>query len=111
MIENHAKDLMAVLDQLGKHDLLVAPNKAQLFMKKVEFCGHVLTEGKRMPAPGKLMALQKWELPPVVTMLRGFLGACNYYATYVKDYASLAGPLYANTNSLEKIVKRVLKSH
>ena len=48
-----------------------------------------------MPAPGKLLALQKWELPPVVTMLRGFLGACNYYATYVKDYASLAGPLYA----------------
>jgi hypothetical protein len=72
MIETHTKDLVAVLEQLAKYELLVSAEKAQLYMKKVEFCGHVMTMGARTPAPGKLMALQKWELPPVVTLLRGF---------------------------------------
>ena len=32
LIENHTKDLKAVLYQLGKHELLASENKAQLFM-------------------------------------------------------------------------------
>ena len=51
----------------------------------------MLREGKRSPAPGKLTALVKWELPRTVTQLRGFLA--TYYSSYVKDYAEYAGPL------------------
>ena len=62
-------------------------------MKEVEFCGHVLSEGRRRPAPGKLLSIQKWDLPQTVTQLRGFLGLTNYYSTYVEHYAEYAGPL------------------
>ena len=62
-------------------------------MKQVEFCGHMLVDGKRFPAPGKLLALQKWQLPEVVTQLRGVLALANYFSEYVLDYAKLAGPL------------------
>jgi len=53
----------------------------------------VLREGRRSPAPGKLLAIQKWEAPRTVTQLRGFLGLTNYYSGYVKGYAGLAAPL------------------
>ena len=59
MIETHTKYLVAVLEQLAKYELLVSAEKAQLYMKKVECCGHVMTMGARSQAPGKLMALQK----------------------------------------------------
>src|SRR5512134_3733770 len=62
-------------------------------MEQVEFCGHVLAKNRRFPAPGKLMALQKWEVPKVVTQLKGFLGLTDYYSGYVKNYAALAAPL------------------
>ena len=62
-------------------------------MKQVEFCGHMLVDGKRFPAPGKSLALQKWQLPEVVTQLRGFLGLANYFSEYVPEYAKLAGHL------------------
>ena len=39
------------------------------------------------------MALQKWELPLVVTQLRGFLGLANYFSEYVPNFANMAGPL------------------
>ena len=82
-----------VLDVLEGHKIIISPKKVQLFMTKVEFCGHVLHEGKRYPAPGKLMALQKWELPQTVTQLRAFLGVVNYYSSYVPNHAAMTGPL------------------
>ena len=92
-IQNHLRDLRQVLDRLREVQLLVNPRKAKLFMREVEFCGHVLSEGKRRPAPGKLLSIQKWELPQTVTQLRGFLGLTNYYSSYVPHYAEYAGPL------------------
>jgi len=38
MIENHERDLRAVLATLAKHKLYVDPRKAHLFMREVEFC-------------------------------------------------------------------------
>ncbi len=45
------------------------------------------------PAPGKLLAFEKWELPRMITALRGLLGFCNHHAAYCKNYAELAAPL------------------
>ena len=64
-----------------------------MFMREVEFCGHVLKEGRRCGGPGKLLAIQNWERPHSITQLRGFLGLTNYYAGYVQGYASYAAPL------------------
>ena len=46
-----------------------------------------------MPDPGKLQALQKWELPQTVSHLRSFLGVCTYYSTYVHHFAGIVAPL------------------
>ena len=66
-----------------------------MFVPEVEFCGHVLGHGCRRPSPGKLSALAKWPRPTTVTELRAFLGFCNWYSDYVKNYATHAGPLHA----------------
>ncbi len=46
--------------------------KGQCVYGEVEFYGHNLKEGRRSPAPGKLLSIQKWELPGTVTAFRGF---------------------------------------
>lgn len=69
LLENHERDLVAVLERLEKEKLVVEVKKLSLFMQEVEFCGHILREGRRSPAPGKLLALQKWELLQTVTQL------------------------------------------
>ncbi len=64
-----------------------------MFMGEVEVCGKILREGKQSPAPGKLLSIQKWELPGKVTELRGFLVLTNYYLSFFRNYAALAAPL------------------
>ena len=74
-ILKHFSDVKTVLERFQEnHQLLVNPKKAQLFIREVEYCGHILSEGRRRPALGKLLSIQKWELPQTVTQLRGFWG-------------------------------------
>ena len=85
LLKAHDKDVRRVLELLKGDQFVVG--KWKLFVKEVEFCGHILGGGARRPAPGKLRAIEKWELPKTVTALRAFLGFTNYYSAYVKDYA------------------------
>ena len=44
--------------------------------------------------PGKTSAIDKLAQPTCKKELQMFLGMCNYYAKFVRDYAHTAAPLY-----------------
>ena len=93
LLAAHDRDVRRVLD-LMKMDKLVADiGKCEFFVEEVGFCGHILGGGKRRPAPGKLMAIEKWERPKTITELRAFFGFTNYYSSYIKDYANMVSRL------------------
>ena len=94
LIDAHEKDLCRVLSELDKHNMVCKPTKASLFVKEVEFVGHVVGHGQRRPMPGKLVSLHHWEKPQTISELRSFMVFCNYYSGYVRMYAELSGPLH-----------------
>ena len=49
LISNHLQDLKKVVDALQASGLVADPGKAQLFVREVEFCGHILRDGQRFP--------------------------------------------------------------
>ena len=106
LLELHERDVRKVLDRLAEQTLFADFHKARLFMREVEFCGHVLKQGKRSSSPGKLLSIQGWELPKTVTQLRGFLGLTNYYSSYVPHYSELATPLVAHLQVSREDEKR-----
>ena len=89
----HREDIFRVLDVLEADQFVADPTKCKFFVKEVEFCGHVLGRGTRKPSPGKLRAIEKWELPKNITELRAFLGFTNYYSTYVHMYGDIVAAL------------------
>ena len=94
LIDAHEKDLRRVLSELDKHNMVCKPTKASLFVKEVEFAGHVVGHGQRRPMPGKLASLHHWEKPQTISEIRSFMGFCNYYSGYVRMYAEFSGPLH-----------------
>ena len=54
LIQAREKDLRRVLSQLDKHNMVCKPTKASLFVREVEFAGHVVGHGQRRPMLGKL---------------------------------------------------------
>ena len=102
LLANHDREVRAVLDRLRQEELLASVSKTDFFVRSVEFCGHVLENGTHRPAPGKMLARERWEKPDNVLGLRGFLGLANYFSGYVQNYASIATPLIEMLKNLPK---------
>ena len=90
-IQAPEKDLRRLLHVLDRHQMVCKPTKASLFVKVVEFAGHVASPGQRRPMPGKLAALNHWEQPTTISELRSFMVCCNDYSGYVRMYAEPSG--------------------
>ena len=102
LLANHDRDVRAVLDRLQKEELVASVSKTDFFVRSVEFCGNVSENGTRRPAPGKMLALERWDKPDNVRELQGFLGLANWYSGYVQNYASIATPLIKMLKDLPK---------
>ena len=95
-LANLDRNVLAVLDRLGKEELVASVSQTDFFVRSIEFCRHVLENGTGRPAPGIMLALDRWENPDNVRELRGFLGLANYFLGYVQNHASIATPLIGN---------------
>src|SRR4029077_12669561 len=54
----------------------------------------IISEGELHMDPVKLKAVQAWPTPKKVKDIQKFLGLCNFYRRFVKDYSLLARPLF-----------------
>ena len=43
--------------------------------------------------PGKVAAIEMWLMPTCVRGVQAFLGLCNYYRRFCKNFAKVAKPL------------------
>ena len=93
LLQEHDKDIRRTLDKLAELKFVAEFRKCHFFVREVEFCGFILGGGTRRPAPGKLMAIEKWERPTNITQLRSFLGFTNHYSSFVQGYADIVGPI------------------
>ena len=57
LLKEHDKVLRRALDRLIETGMVVN-EKAQPFVQEVKFCGHILREGKRFPAPDRCYQLK-----------------------------------------------------
>ena len=70
------------------------PSKCFLCRKEVLYLGHKISREGIATDPAKIEAVNKWLTPTTVQELQKFLGLAGYYRRYVKDFASLAQPLF-----------------
>ena len=92
-LEQHYEALDKVLDQIGKAGLRINPEKCHILKTEVKFLGHVINDKGIQTDPSKLEAIKTFEKPKCVKNLRSFLGICNYYRRFIKDYATKAKTL------------------
>ena len=105
----HYKQVLQVLNKFKEHGLSVKSSKMHLFQTCVKFCGHMLFNGQRKAIKSKLEAVAKWtpDMVKTVTHLKGFLGLCQYYATYMKNFAGVAAPLFEQLKNRDASNKKI----
>ena len=86
--------LAEVFDCLCMAILKLKPSKCHLCMRKVEFLGHVVSEGQLAMQSNKVDDIRKWPVPRTIWNVRKFMGLAGYYRRFIKGFSIIAGPLY-----------------
>ncbi|XP_060196262.1 uncharacterized protein LOC132625679 [Lycium barbarum] len=89
----HLEYLRKVLNRLREHELYVKLSKCSFAQKQIDFLGHVVEEGRIKMDQQKIKAVTDWPPPKDIHALRAFLGLCNFYRRFVKNYSLIALPL------------------
>ena len=91
--EEHLVRLEQVFKRFRDANIKLKPSKCHFGCQKVNFLGHVVTAEGVHPDPQKVSAVKEFPVPRNVKQVRSFLGLCNYYRKFVRDFAKIAEPL------------------
>ena len=101
-LEEHADHVRRVMVTLRAANLKLKPKKCKFFQPQVEYLGHIIDQNGSRPDNKKVEAVQTWPRPTTVTGVKSFLGFCNYYRKFVKDFAQKAEPLTNLTKKYQR---------
>jgi hypothetical protein len=90
----HQQHLKAVFEALRANKLYAKPSKCILAAPELEFCGHVVGNGKLQPVRSKINMITSWPVPRNVHEVRQFLGLATYYRRFVRHFARICTPLF-----------------
>ena len=93
-VEEHLQLLTVVFSLLEKAGLRVKPSKCAILQKRLQVLGHVVDEFGIHVDPAKVESIRAFPTPTDVKSLQRFLGATNYYHTFLDHYAGVAQPLF-----------------
>lgn len=97
--EEHLAHLNEIFGLLARAGVSLKASTCFLFHEEVEYLGHIVSRGHLRVNEKNLVGLRKARTPRIKKDLRSFLGMCNVYRRFVKDYAKVARPLLALTSS------------
>ena len=92
-LDEHHKLICQVLSILSANKLYLKPEKCEFEKQQIEFLGLIVSEGKVEMDPIKVSGTRKWSTPNNKKELQQFLGFCNFYRRFVKDYSKIAKPM------------------
>ena len=91
--EEHYRIIKEVLERIKEAGLRINPEKCHLFKKELKFLGHIISEEGIKTDPNKIVAIKTFDRPKCIKNLRSFLGICNYYRRFIKEYSKKARAL------------------
>ena len=92
-ILEHETHVRTVLERLRAAGLQAAIHKCEFHVTRTKYLGFIIsTEGIEVD-PAKTSSISNWSVPNTVRGVQSFLGFCNFYRRFIKDYSRIASPL------------------
>ena len=96
-LEEHHVHVKKVLRKLLENHLVVKLEKCEFDVTETTFLGYVLSRDGIKMDKEKVKAILDWPVPTNVKEIQSFIGLCNYYRIFIKDFAKIANPLHKLT--------------
>ena len=101
----HLEHLEAVLGALRRAGLTANAKKCRLGLSETNYLGYTIGRGCVKPQVQKVERVRNWPRPVTQKQVKSFLGLISYYQKFIKNYSTIAAPLYELTR--QKLPQRV----
>jgi len=96
-LKEHHIHVKKVLKKLLENNLYVKLEKCEFDVSETAFLGYILSKDGLKVDPNKIKAILDWPVPTTVKEVQSFIGLCNYYRIFIKNFAKIARPLHKLT--------------
>jgi len=100
-VDENIRNLCAVFLLQENAGVSLRPSKCHMFQQEVEYLGHVVRPGQLLVSQKNIKSLAQALHRRNQTELKSFLGMCNVYWRFIKDYAHIS-------RSLTKLISKTL---
>jgi hypothetical protein len=102
--EDHVMNTKKFMYVLKKENLFFKMSKCDFGKTSLVYLGHIVGGGELKIDPSKVKVILDWLKTNNVTEVRRFLGASQYWRTFIANFSSIVAPLHAVTR-----IKQVFK--
>jgi hypothetical protein len=89
----HQQHVEKVLQRLRDAGLQADIKKCEFNVTKTKYLGFILSTDGIEVDPEKVSVVREWKAPESVRGIQSFLGFCNFYRRFIRDYGVIAKPL------------------
>ena len=89
----HDANLRATLQRLKENGLKLNKSKCLFNKQSLAFVGYIFSKSGMSPDPKKIDVVKHLKTPTDSTMVRSLLGMTNFFARFIKSYATITEPL------------------
>jgi hypothetical protein len=90
-----------MLEKLKSAGLQANIKKSEFSVTKTKFLEYIISTKGIAVDPDKISAVIKWKRPTRVKKLQSFLGFCNFYRLFIKDFSRVAKLLHQLTAAIK----------
>jgi hypothetical protein len=92
-LKEHEAQVKKVLQRLREAGLQVDIKKCEFSVQSTRYLGFIVSTDGISVDPEKVSAVREWQPPTTVRGIQSFLGFCNFYRRFIRDYGRIAKPL------------------
>ena len=95
----HQEHVQKVLQRLQDAGLQVDIKKCEFGVRKTKYLGFIISTDGIEVDPKKVSTVRNWKAPTIVRGIQSFLGFCNFYRRFIRNYGVIAKPLVQLTKT------------